>query len=467
MRHSGILAIVALVLFSNCERAFSQTNTNPWPANPPIGIGTQLSTPNGPLNALHIHFDPAHSDTAILRLSEGSGTNTNDFGILGLMPGLGHIDTLFSSLSRGNDLILHDHYDGDIIITNCSPWSASHQVGGAIRFATTGDTLKWPTPSPGHHDLERLTINGNGNIGIDLPPATTGSNIGLDSALDQVQIGGGVMIPPTGGYTTPIPGLTIYGGNRFEGMAILGGGTFPVDWRGIAFNHYENHTTGVSSRFAPMSESGINFAPDDSGLILLTCNPYHTGQSLTDFTGGVTMQITGGYGLSFYCDDSARGGNKYQHLFDCWPPGVLAGGVTRNTNGLFFHHTPVFIGSDTGAIFYDFTNLGVHPNLGDGLTWDLVVNGPLLAKEFYMSIDFPDFVFDPSYKLMPLDELQKFINENHHLPGIASAKELDATGVPIGKTEAALAQKVEELTRYVLQLQDEIDSLKAEKKGEK
>jgi len=160
MRHWTFSLILTFGMISICGRVCSQTsNTTPWPPNPTpgVGIGTQLSSPNGPLNALHIHNDPTndptndpHTQPAMIRLSEGTSTATNDFGLLGLMP---TADTMFSSLSRGNDLILHDHQDGDIIITNFSPREVTHTVGGAIRFATTGDTLARPTIGPGHHDL--------------------------------------------------------------------------------------------------------------------------------------------------------------------------------------------------------------------------------------------------------------------------------------------------------------------------
>ena len=62
---------------------------------------------------------------------------------------------------------------------------------------------------------------------------------------------------------------------------------------------------------------------------------------------------------------------------------------------------------------------------------------------------------------MPLIELEKFINQNKHLPEIASAKEMETEGnVSIGKMDSQLLQKVEELTLYIVQQQKAMDEMK-------
>ena len=63
----------------------------------------------------------------------------------------------------------------------------------------------------------------------------------------------------------------------------------------------------------------------------------------------------------------------------------------------------------------------------------------------------PDYVFEDDYELMPLDELQSFIDENGHLPGIASAKQVNEEGLDLAGSQMSLLQKVEELTLYTLQ----------------
>jgi hypothetical protein len=81
-----------------------------------------------------------------------------------------------------------------------------------------------------------------------------------------------------------------------------------------------------------------------------------------------------------------------------------------------------------------------------------------------------DFVFDKDYNLMSLDTLNAYLKSNHHLPGIASAKEMKSEGsISLGKMNMQLLQKVEELTLYTIQQKDKAKAQdeKIEKQDEK
>ena len=53
------------------------------------------------------------------------------------------------------------------------------------------------------------------------------------------------------------------------------------------------------------------------------------------------------------------------------------------------------------------------------------------------------------------------VNAHKHLSGIPSAQEVEEQGdVDLGAMNALLLEKVEELTRYVIDLQNQIDELK-------
>ena len=62
---------------------------------------------------------------------------------------------------------------------------------------------------------------------------------------------------------------------------------------------------------------------------------------------------------------------------------------------------------------------------------------------------------------MNLKDLENYISDNKHLPGIISAKEVEMQGsVDIGEINAKLLEKIEELTLYIIDLQKQIDELK-------
>lgn len=92
----------------------------------------------------------------------------------------------------------------------------------------------------------------------------------------------------------------------------------------------------------------------------------------------------------------------------------------------------------------------------------LAVNGKVIAEEVEVRLegDWPDFVFEENYYLMPPDSLKSFIRRNGHLPGFASAKSMQERGsVASGQTMLTLVQKVEELTLYMLQQEKRIEAL--------
>jgi hypothetical protein len=63
----------------------------------------------------------------------------------------------------------------------------------------------------------------------------------------------------------------------------------------------------------------------------------------------------------------------------------------------------------------------------------------------------PDYVFEPSYKLMPLRDLESFVTKEKHLPSVPNAAEIKKEGLNIGEFQMKLLEKIEELTLYTLQ----------------
>lgn len=90
----------------------------------------------------------------------------------------------------------------------------------------------------------------------------------------------------------------------------------------------------------------------------------------------------------------------------------------------------------------------------------LSVDGRITAREVTVTVDgWADDVFEAGYPLLPLDELARRIERDGHLPGVPSASEVTATGVPLGSMQSTLLRKVEELTLYVLELRRENEQL--------
>ena len=97
-------------------------------------------------------------------------------------------------------------------------------------------------------------------------------------------------------------------------------------------------------------------------------------------------------------------------------------------------------------------------NVGIGTTdipsaYKLAVKGKIIAEEITVELaqNWPDYVFEDNYEMMPLPEVEKYIRENKHLPNIPSEKEVKANGIGIGEMQGKLLLKIEELTLCMIE----------------
>jgi len=114
--------------------------------------------------------------------------------------------------------------------------------------------------------------------------------------------------------------------------------------------------------------------------------------------------------------------------------------------------------------FYVFTNGTVAVNASRVPTgYNFAVGGNAIAEQMTVMLqaDWPDYVFEKDYALIPLKELGDYVNKNHHLPEIPSAAEVKKDGLNLGEMNGLLIKKVEELTLYLIEKEKEIRELKA------
>lgn len=74
----------------------------------------------------------------------------------------------------------------------------------------------------------------------------------------------------------------------------------------------------------------------------------------------------------------------------------------------------------------------------------------------------PDYVFDPTYELMPLSDLEAFVREERHLPNVPNAEEIKREGLKLTHFPIQLLEKVEELALYAIEQHKQIEGLAAE-----
>ena len=95
-------------------------------------------------------------------------------------------------------------------------------------------------------------------------------------------------------------------------------------------------------------------------------------------------------------------------------------------------------------------------NVGIGITdphEKLAVNGKIRAREVKIepTDNWPDYVFEESYKPMSLAEISTFVKQHKHLPEVPSAKEVAQNGLELGEMNKVLLKKIEELTLHLIE----------------
>ena len=94
----------------------------------------------------------------------------------------------------------------------------------------------------------------------------------------------------------------------------------------------------------------------------------------------------------------------------------------------------------------------------------LTVKGKIHAEEVIVDLNVPlaDYVFARDYELMPLHQVEQYVQENSRLPEMPSAAEVKEKGMGMGEMQNKMLQKIEELTLYVIQQDKRIKALEEE-----
>lgn len=93
-----------------------------------------------------------------------------------------------------------------------------------------------------------------------------------------------------------------------------------------------------------------------------------------------------------------------------------------------------------------------------GYNYALAVNGGILTSEVYVKEvdEWHDDVFKEDYQLMSIDDLNTYIHDNKHLPDLPSESEVVGKGYNIVEMDGLLLKKIEELTLYTIELQNQL-----------
>ncbi len=92
-------------------------------------------------------------------------------------------------------------------------------------------------------------------------------------------------------------------------------------------------------------------------------------------------------------------------------------------------------------------------------------DGRVFAREVEVKLGaFPDYVFDASHQMLSMAELKAYIAQHKHLPNMPSAQQVAENGIGMGELALKQVEKIEELTLYLIQMNERLERLEQENK---
>jgi len=376
--------------------------------------------------------------------------------------------------------------------------SPSGNLGfGANNLTTTGainagnvtfnGSIFFPSDTIGDTNLHLMAIDSHGKL-RPLHSGTLATLTGLPTYTITPLFGG----PCGSGYSGVVDWFQ--SGTTAFGPAVVS--TPPCIYVGIGMNTPDapltiaNNSSGRQFTIAPpLSTGGLGpdvFSIDNLGNTTLngtftvvnqtlSSNVYTIDNSGNTYMGG-QLSVSpsnplAGLMASFYNGNSRvfmtanMAGYDYNNLTEPGDNGIFWSDNGNVNNNSGFVIAP-WVHASGGIRMDQNGNVGINTNYIPA-NYTLAVNGSIIAQEVMVRVfsDWPDYVFKKDYKLMHLEDLEKYIKVNKHLPGITSADSVKANGgVAVGDMITSQTKKIEELTLYLIQLNKEVKTLEEENK---
>jgi hypothetical protein len=198
--------------------------------------------------------------------------------------------------------------------------------------------------------------------------------------------------------------------------------------------------------------------PDGASLGLYVGNSYRGGLQATDST----LELRGYYASNVCFPIPCSPAKNIIIWPECEGLGCLIVPSSGRTG--FYTNKPnarmhIVAGTGTSGVLIS-SSKNTMPAAG----YMLNVGGKIICEELRVQVNtsWPDYVFQKNYKMPSLEELEESVMKTGHLPGIVSAAEVsEKGGVEVGELQRKLLEKIEELYRYVFELNKENKQLKA------
>lgn len=322
---------------------------------------------------------------------------------------------------------------GDVVIAGNAITGFTTDVGGAGAYSSS-----FKVQSPGVANIFADSAAGSdAYIRLSEAGVTKGYLVWDNTDLQMITTSGNIILASSSGQVD-IAGTLNTGQGDYELYGILK--DLLVN-KGIVITNGGNNALYGPDGDITFSVDGNLEDLDDVGVV--PGNSYFlvgSGAGNWDYETTTTVRTSLGLGT----------GNNVQ----------FAGVKAESASAYFWTEDSNGGGTTSGARMIADSALLLFQNPGDSFNtiayfdlddYDLHVTGNVFGAGGCCS----DYVFEDDYDLMPLDELQDYVKENHQLPGM----DVDKNKVNYSERVVKLLAKIEEQALYVLQLHSRIKAL--------
>lgn len=443
-----------------------------------VGIGTTAPQAN-------MHIKSLINDNAVLFIETGSW-NSSKNAVLNM----GNImHGITSNMNSGLTFRTQKYYifdQGNVGIGTTTPVALLHvdkgntllngnlQVGNreseviAALYAKVGIGTDMPLESL-HVDKGNTLLNGNLQVGNRERSTITTIygkvGIGTNNPLADLQIEGAVSI----GYNTHTPpgskGLIVNGP--------VGIGTFSpscqLEVAGKIKTTELQLTTGYMKDYILQSDENgnaqwVNPVNVNTGIWIQNGNNVTVDNTKKVGIGTTTPAEALDLKGNMLCSGNIKGGRTDWQSFGIYANSSETDGsyILLGNNSTQAGSIKLYSTGTSGRIEFHNQNMQVMSIRADNNVYfgnpdeatNIFVNGEITSSLVRVNAQsWWDCVFEDNYQLMPLADVEAYIQKNRHLPDLPSEAEIKASGIDVAQMNALLLKKIEELTLYVIELE--------------
>jgi hypothetical protein len=434
--------------------------------NTAIGLGSGNGITTGNYNTIigKAFGLPANLNNNII-LADGEGNRRININELGNV-GIGTITPAAKLDIAGNIKITDGSQGANKVLTSDANGLASWQAApsatatawGLLGNAGTDPYAVTNASFIGTTDDKDLVFKRNGIISGRLSGYySTSFGVGalgsMLSSSNATAIGAGALKNELDGYENTAVGVNaLYNANESEYNTAIGGSSL----YSVTFGN-RNTSIGVAS-LHNLATGNSNTSIGVVSLLTLTTGNRNiaigdnAGRGVTTGSNNVFIGGTGATDLPTNLSNNiilADGaGNRRININELGNVGIgtITPAEKLDVNGNIYTTGKILIGQTNTA--------AVAP-------YALAVNGWAIFTKATVKLNanWPDYVFEPTYKLPTLAEVEAYLTRYKHLPDMPSAATVKEKGIDLGDNQTILVKKVEELTLYIIALNKKVDTL--------